>query len=126
MRKNLILEIYALVICAICTVTCAIAIGIGLYGIVRIQAPDFTLWQHVYRQYLNNELFQASLSETTRERVADYSEEKVSSLREEMYQTQLLAEQRDGMQSLIRVCITLLVMLSLFALHWQIARRVRE
>ena len=126
MRKNLILETYALVVCAISIIACSIALGLALHNILSINAPDFTLRPQVYRQHLSNDAFQRSLSEVTRERIQGYSERQVTAMREEMYAMELQAEQRNGLQGLIRNFITLLVMASLFALHWQIAKRVRN
>jgi hypothetical protein len=123
--KRSLIEIYALAVCFV-TVTCfAIASGIALYDFVQIAVPEITLHSYIYERHQTNEAFRTAPQGTT-ESIAGLSEDQLTKRREESYKSALNAERRDGWQSLLRMAIVMLVDLIFFAVHWLLAKRVRE
>ncbi len=51
------LELYALAVCFIIVVCFVVAIGVAIYDIVKITAPEFTLSSYEYRRHQNNAEF---------------------------------------------------------------------
>lgn len=122
MKKSL-LEIYALAVCFV-TITCfAISLGIGIYDIVELSAPGFTMKSYDYELHKTNEIFTRNWKEEKREK---YSEEEITKLREESYQVAIDKERRDAIQSLIRVLIIILIDVVIFFIHWSVAKKARN
>jgi len=122
MKKNL-LEIYALAVCFV-TIVCAVcATGIGLYDLLEISKPEFTMSAYTYQRHQTNDAFiQDECKEIGKKKL---SEEKKTQLRLASYERALKTEQRDAIQSLVKVLIILSLDGLLFWLHWGIARRSR-
>jgi hypothetical protein len=122
MKKSL-LEIYALAVCFVTIICFAVSLGIGIYDVLEMSAPKFTLKSHDFERHQTNEAFTIRWKEEKREK---YAEEEITNLREESYQVALAKEQRDAIQSLIRVSIIILIDIVLFLIHWKVAKRLRE
>ena len=122
MKKSL-LEIYALAVCFV-TITCfAIFLGVGIYDIIKLSAPAFTMKSYDYEYHQTNEKFTGNWKEEKREK---YSEEKITKLREEAYQVVLEKEQSDAIQSLIRILIIISIDIIIFLIHWSVAKKARN
>jgi len=123
MKKNL-LEIYALAVCFV-TVVCAVFVtGIGLYDLLEISKPEFTLASHQYQRYQSNEAFYSSECEDGNKK--KLTEEEITKKRLAAYDTALKSEQRDAVQSLVKAFIVLVLDVLVFLFHWRLARRSRE
>lgn len=121
MRKTL-LEIYALAVCFV-TLSCfVIALGIGLYDVVELSNPAFTLDQSQFEKHQTNEKFLAKWPKDKPTPPRD----RVTALRKESYQLTLYAERRSALQSLIKVGIILLIGIIVFAVHWRLAAKARQ
>ncbi len=55
--KKSILEIYALSVCFVTLVCFVIVLGIGIYDLIQISNPEFTLNPHEYERHQSNEAF---------------------------------------------------------------------
>ena len=55
--KKTIIEIYALAVCFVAVICLVISLGIGLYDLVEISNPEFTISSHEYKKYQTNESF---------------------------------------------------------------------
>ena len=113
------IQVYALAVC-FCTLVCfVIALGVGLYDVVQITAPQFTLQQWYSHVYGSNEQF-----------VATYPDKKglpadeIKRLREQASGDALTGERRAAEQSEVFVLIILAIDSAVFAVHWRIAQRV--
>lgn len=109
-------QIYALAVC-FCTLMClVVALGIGLYDVVQIAAPQFTLaW---IEPYLSNERFVAVYLDNK-----ELPANEITWLREEGLRQALAAERRSAGQSAVFVLIVLAIDAVIFAVHWRLARR---
>ena len=58
--KKSILEIYALSVCFVTLVCFVIVLGIGIYDLIQISNPEFTLNPHEYERHRSNEAFRRS------------------------------------------------------------------
>ena len=130
--KKSILEIYALSVCFVALVCFVIALGIGVYDLIQIANPDFTLTPYEYERHQSNQAFGRSPRMEMRAinpaiplEPNERSEEEVTREREASYQAALRAERRRGMQSLTLVGIVMMIDLCVFGAHWMLSKRAR-
>jgi len=129
MKKSM-LEIYALAVCFIALVCFVVALGIGLYDLIQIASPEFTLNAYEYERHQSNENFRGSPGRVLRGAFApgipieptERPEEEVSQQREESFQAALRSERRRGLQSLLQIMIVLVIDVLVFVPHWLLAR----
>ena len=55
--KKSLLEIYALAVCFVTVVCFVIALGIGLYDLVELAYPEFSLSSYEYERHQSDEAF---------------------------------------------------------------------
>ncbi len=130
--KKPILEIYALAVCFVALVCLIIALGIGVYDLIQIANPEFTINAYEYQRYQSNEAFGRSPRIEMRGvapgvpiEPTEPSEEELTSQREESYQAALRSERRQAGQSLTMIAIVLVIDVLVFLPHWLLARRRR-
>ena len=130
--KKSILEIYALAVCFVALVCFVIALGIGVYDLIQITSPEFTINVYEYERHQSNEAFRGSPGRALRGiapgipiEPTERPEEEVTQQREESYQAALRSERRRGMQSLIQIGIILVIDVLVFVPHWLLARSRR-
>ena len=129
MKKN-ILEIYALAVCFVALGCLVIALGIGVYDLIQIANPEFTLNAYEYERHQSNQAFRGSPGRVLRGiapgipvEPRQRPDEEITQQREESYQAALRSERRRGMQSLIRIVIILVIDVLVFVPHWLLVRR---
>jgi len=133
--KKSILEIYALAVCFLALLCFVIALGIGVYDLIQIANPEFTISAYEYERHQSNEAFdtvRGSPGRTLRGispgipiEPTERPEEEVTQQREESFQAALRFERRRGMQSLIQIIIILVIDVLVFVPHWLWIRRTR-
>ena len=129
--KKSILETYALVVCFF-TVGCfVIVIGMALWNLVTITAPEFTLDNYVWQYHQTDEAFKERLVNNHRARTEKqvYAPPEGAALteaREKSLVHAISAERREATQNLARYFIVLLVDIIVFFVHWKLATRARQ
>ena len=130
--KKSILGIYALAVCFVALGCFVIALGIGVYDLIQIANPEFTINAYEYERHQSNEAFRGSPVRVLRGiapgipiEPTDRPEEEVTQQRQESYQAALRSERRRGMQSLIRIAIILMIDVLVFVPHWLLAKSTR-
>ena len=110
------IQIYALAVC-FCTLMClAVAMGIGIYDVVQISVPQFTVpW---IDPYLSNDQFVARFPDRK-----DLPAHEIDRLRENGLNQAIGAERRAAGQSAAFVLIIIAIDAVIFAFHWRLARR---
>ena len=124
MKKSL-LEIYGLAVCFATIVCFVVSLGIGIYDIVEIVNPEFTMSSHAYERHQTNDAFWKDKCSGDKEKPRP-QEDELTKKREESYQRAIKSEKRDAFQSLIQIAIVLIINALVFIIHWKIARRARE
>jgi hypothetical protein len=119
--KRSLLEVYALAICFVALACFTIALGIGLYDIIQIGSPRFTIAAHQFSKHQSNDAF---TRDWPKDKVLPSDEER-EKRRLESYRIALQVEQRDGVQGLTKVVLVVLIDVIVFLIHWRIARRER-
>ncbi len=120
MKRNII-GIYALAVCFVTVVCAVIATGIGIYDLLQIANPEFTLPSWQYERHQTNEAFFPGDAERV-----NLSEEEMTERRLASYETAIKAERRGAQQSLIKVFIVLILDALVFAVHWRLAQRSQK
>jgi len=122
------LEIYALAVCFAAVVCLVISVSVVGYSIIRIVNPALTMPSYNYNRYQTNDRFWDSI----RSRAEDQStvkrppEQDLTKQRLEALTIDLEGEKRDGLQSLIRALMFVVVGAVVLLLHWRIARKARS
>lgn len=124
--KKSILEIYALAVCFVTVVCAVISLGIGIYDILEITNPEFTLPSYQYERHQTNEAFFRKDCGKEDKDLASLSEGEKTKRRLESLEVALKAERRGGVQSIVKAFIVLIVDTIAFIIHWWVARRARE
>jgi len=126
--KRSFLELYALAVCFINVFIGSIAVGIILYAVVGISAPELTLSGWEYSRYQSNDNFVHHRSEMSGRSAAfeNMSEQEITQRREEAYRLALIAERKSNGQTVLQFAIVLLIQIVLFITHWRLAKRRRS
>ena len=129
--KKTLLEIYALAVCFI-TVTCfVIVLGMAIWNVVEISAPEFTLETQTYEQHQTDEAFLENLinqyrPEEIQKTYQAPEGEALTTARQASYVSVLRSERRGAMQSFLRNLIILVIDLVVFIVHWKVAANARK
>jgi hypothetical protein len=110
------IQIYALAVCFATLMCLVVSLGLGLYDGVRIAFPSLTL--SGLQVYASNSQFVLFWPDKK-----DLPEEQLTKLRVEAYRDALVGERHGAMQSLVFVCIILVIDIVVYLAHWNIARR---
>ena len=122
--KKTIQEIYALAVCFVTIVCAVIATGFGFYDLLEIAKPEFTLSAYEYKRFQSNDTFcRDECKNDNEDKIID---EEITKKRLVSYELALKNEQRDAVQSLVKVFVILVIDAGVFWLHWRLARRSRE
>jgi hypothetical protein len=134
--KKTVLEIYALAVCFVTVVCFVVSLGFGIYGVIGMISPEFTMSSLAYTQHQTNDAFWSGPTgwsgpigprlrgpdEKMKERP---SEPELSKQREESYARALASERRDNAQVAVKALIVIVIDLVVFLFHWLVARRAR-
>ncbi len=120
--KRTVLEIYGLAVCFVTVVCAAVSLGIGIYDIIEIVAPEFTLSSYEHGPHQSNEAFFRGAEKEAQ----GLSEGERTKRRLSSYAMAVRGERRKGVQNLVIVSIILVIDAIVFMLHWRLARRARE
>ncbi len=93
------IQIYALVVCFLALLCFVITLGIAIYDIVQIAAPEFT---YTPEPYISDALSTPGTPE---------------------YKTGVQNERKDAIKSLVQTVIILLIDAGVYAIHWRIANQ---
>ena len=119
--KRTLVEVYALTVCFVTLVCFVVALGIGMYDLIQLLKPEFTISSYTYEHHKSNEAY---LMNWPKEKPRPQSDE-LTKLRTESYQAALKSEQRDAAQSLTQIFIIILIDSVVFVIHWNMAKRAR-
>jgi hypothetical protein len=114
-----LIQLYALTVCFFTLMCFVVAVGFGLYDIVRIAAPDFTLQQ--YLTYESNEQFLVYFPDKK-----GLPNEEITRLRDVARQHALVAERKGAAQSLVFAAIIIVIDIVVYVVHWAIAKRADQ
>ncbi|MBS0358374.1 MAG: hypothetical protein JSS53_03770 [Proteobacteria bacterium] len=124
--KKSILEIYALAVCFVVIICFSVTLGRGIYDVIQIVNPSFTLSSWEYQRYQSNENFCTNAAINKKANCASPNNIETTKMREAAYAIALKGEQRTGFQGLVTSLIVLLVSILIFIPHWMIARKSRD
>jgi len=120
MKRSLV-EVYALAVCFVTLVCFVIALGVGIYDLIQIVNPEFTISSYTYDRHQSNEAF---LDNWPKDKPRPQGEE-LTRLRKESYQAALHSEKRGAIQSITMVFIIILIDVVVYIIHWYVAKRAR-
>ncbi len=124
MKKEIAKQIYAYCVCAITMVVGVIFVANGIYGIVKIAAPELTISQYTWRDIATFQSFKTEW-EKSRESL-ELTDEELMVRWEDKRKVALMGEKREGAQNLINMLIALVIITPAFLIHWRLARSRKE
>lgn len=127
-------RIYALAVCFSAILCIAISTGIGLYDVVQLTIPEFTISSHQKQRSpmdrmmvapYPGEMIQGDVV-TKPPKTLPMTEEEIEQRHTERVANLIDGVRHDAKVSLVRILIVLLVSIPLFLVHWRFARRLDE
>ena len=131
MEKSFV-EIYGLAVCFVTLLCFVIALGVGIYDLLQVAFPEFTLNAYEYERHQSNDSFRNAppvfrsvprIAEAVP--IPEATEDEITRQREDSYRSVLRFERRRAGQSLVMVGIVMLIDVLVFLPHWILARRAR-
>ena len=116
--RNAAIQFYALAVCFSALMCLVVALGVGIYDLIQISAPVFTMQPWQCDIYQSNERFLASYPDKK-----EYPPAEITKLREGIFRDALAAERRSAKQSAVFIMIILAIDVVVFAVHWRLAMR---
>ena len=120
------LEIYALAVCFASVICLVISLGIAGYSLVSMWKPEITINSYAYDRFQTNDAFWEFKNRRRDDRSSSKPpEEMLTRQRLEEYSIELKGEVREGLQTLIKSLIFVLVAGVALVSHSHIARKSR-
>lgn len=133
MRKSA-LYVYALAVCALLIVPLLICGGVAAYGVLKLAWPEMTMPSHEYRRYQSDDAYREYLSSgwarppeggSAAQAGEALSDTDIAQRRPSAFREALERERREGVRDIVRYAVFGLISLTLFLVHWRLARRER-
>ena len=116
--KRSLLEVYAVAVCFATLLCFVCALGIGLYDVVQISAPEFTVSPYYDQAYQTRAEFERYFPDKK-----GVSDQEIANLRDAALGEALRVERHSAVQSLVQVLLILSIDAGVFAVHWRMAKR---
>ncbi|MBM3325500.1 MAG: hypothetical protein FJY65_00745 [Calditrichaeota bacterium] len=123
MRKGLIKQIYAYVICAACVGGAIIFLCIGIYSILSIAWPEFTMPPWHWKEIATFQSFKTDWEKSGK--APSLSDEDLRVRWLDKRDVTIQAQKRDAVHNLIWMGIYFIIAIPLFAIHWRMGNRLR-
>jgi len=132
--KKTILEVYAMAVCFFTAVCFVVTAAMGLYALLGMSKPEFTMSSMLYEDFQSNDAYFESYRGYRMARECSSDEKKdcirppearLTQLRTDAYARAVATEGRNSTQMLVKCLIVMLVDVLMFAVHWVLARRSR-
>lgn len=124
MKRDIAFRIYAYCICAISLIIGLIYLCVGIYGIVKIAAPEFTIPHYTWDKIATFQSFKTDWEKT--EGAPELTDEELRVRWKDKREIAVMSQKRGGTQDLINMLICFVVVAPIFAFHWRLAKRPGE
>ena len=124
MKKEIAKQVYSYTVCVISMFIVIIFLCTGIYGVVKIIAPEFTLPQSEWKEIATFQSFKTDWEKT--EGAPELTEEELMIRWQDKREIAIMSEKRAGMQNLINMLVCFVVLVPIFIVHWRLARKLRE
>ncbi len=114
-RKSIIFQIYLYLVCFASLIALVISAVIGIYSIIRISVPEFTMKSYDWKKLESFEIYKWNYKS---EKIGDEELEKIYQKEKELA---IKIERREAGRALIRSLLILAISLTIFLFHWRIA-----
>lgn len=122
MKKELIKQIYAYVICVIALGCGMIFLCVGIYGIFKIAYPELTMPSWEWKKIAT---FQSFKSEWEKEeKTPKLTDEELRIRWQDAKEIAIKSEKRDGIQNIIYMLICFVIVIPIFLIHWKLAKKL--
>jgi len=135
-KKSILLQVYLYLVCLIAIIFIIIWASTGLWGLVKVVVPQFTIQSYEMRSYLNYDEYVRTggggprgVAPTAPAPEGGKAVETAKPSRQEWetYKSTLLTAQRyNGFQDFAQGIIWLIVVVPVLIFHWRNAKRLRE
>ncbi len=124
MKKGFAKQIYAYIMCVICV---GVGIGFlcsGIYGIVKIISPDFTMPKQKWEKVITFRSFKTDWEKA--EGASQLTDEELRIRWQDKKEIAVMGEKREGGQNLINMLIYFVIAIPIFLIHWRLAKKPCE
>lgn len=139
MKREIVKQVYAYGMCAIALGCGMIFLGVGIWGIVKIASPEFTMpqweWKKVatfqsfktdWEREVRTEPAEVCIGEPEEEGASKLTDEELKIRWQDKREVALMSEKREGWQNLTSLLICFVIVTPIFIIHWRVARKLRE
>jgi hypothetical protein len=127
--KKSILEIYAYAVCFFTIACFVITLGMALWNVGELIAPELTMSAHEYNKYQTDDSYLESLKNTScyRKEPSPLPQgAELTKKRMEAFALAIQIERRSALQNLVKEVIVLLIVTPVFIIHWRLAAKARK
>lgn len=124
MKKEVTKQVYAYVVCVICLGVGIIFLCVGIYGVIKIISPEFTIPKWEWKKVATFQSFKTDWEKI--EGAVQLTDEELRIRWQDKKEIAIMGEKRDGMQNLTNMLICFVIILPIFIIHWRLAKKLRE
>jgi len=123
-KREIVKQIYAYAVCAIALGWGMIFLCVGIYGIVKIVAPEFTVPQWEWKKVATFQSFKADWEKE--DGAPKLTDEELKMRWQDKRAITIMSEKREGAQNLTYMFICFVIVIPVFIIHWRLAKKLRE
>jgi hypothetical protein len=123
MKKELAKQLYGYAVCVVCVGAGIIFFCIGVYGAVKLAAPEFGMSQWEWKKVATFESFKTDWEKS--EGSLELSDAELRTRWQDKRTIAIRSTRREGRQSLLGMFICYAIVIPLFIVHWRLAKRVK-
>lgn len=124
MKKEIAKQVYGYTMCVICMGSALIFLCVGIYGVIKIVSPEFTMPQWEWKKVATFQTFKTDWEKV--EGAPKLTDEELRIRWQDKREIAIMSEKRNGLQNLTNMLICFVVVIPVFLIHWRLARKLRE
>jgi hypothetical protein len=118
--KQIARQIYCYVVCVISLIIGIIYLCVGIYGVIKLAAPEFTMPRDEWKQIATLQSFRTDWEKS--EAKKELTAEQLKIRWQDKKKIAIMAEKRSGMHNLINLLICFVVVIPVFLVHWKLTK----
>ncbi len=124
MKKGFARQIYAYIMCVICVGVGISLLCIGIYGMLKIVSPEFTMPKRKWEKIATFQSFKTDWEQL--EKASQLTDEELKVRWQDKKEIAVMGEKREGGQNLISMLIYFVIAIPIFLIHWKLAKKPCE
>lgn len=124
MNGHLTKRIYFYVVCFVCLGCGMIFLGTGIYSILKVSNPEFTLPRREYQRIATLQSFKTDWEKN--QESPQLTDDELRVRWEDKRNLALEGQRREGRRGLVGMIICFAIVIPVFTIHWRWAKRTEQ